>query len=53
MSLELSKNELYKILDAVKAYEKDYYVNESVTKMFKEIQKKVKKEIKQIEFGRQ
>ena len=50
--IDFSKNELYKILDAVKAYEKDYFVNESVTKMFKEIQKKVKKEIKDIEFGR-
>ena len=50
--IDFSKNELYKILDAVTTYEKDYYVNESVTKMFKEIQKKVKKEIKDIEFGR-
>ena len=45
--LDVSVNEMWKILDAIKAYHKDYYVNENVTKMLKSIERKIKKAIKE------
>jgi len=45
--LDVSVNEMWKILDAIKHYHDDYYVNDSVTKMLKDLEKKIKKTIKQ------
>ena len=45
--LDVSVNEMWKILDAIKHYHDDYYVNDNVTKMLKDIEKKIKKTIKQ------
>lgn len=41
--VELSQNEIWKILDAIKAYKQDYSVSESVDKIFANIEKKLKK----------
>ena len=45
--LDVNISEMWKILDAIKAYHKDYYVNDSVTKMLKGIERKIKKAIKE------
>ena len=45
--IELSLNELFKAQDSIKHYLTDYYVNDSVTKMLKGIEKKIKTAIKQ------
>ena len=43
MELEISKQEAWKILDAVKAYSKDYTLTDTVNKTFDSIIKKLKK----------
>lgn len=43
MQVELSKQEAWKILDAIKAYTKDYTVTGSVEKTFKNITVKMTK----------
>ena len=39
MNIELSKQEAWKLLDAVEAYKKDYSLTAPVTKMFANIAK--------------
>jgi sulfur relay (sulfurtransferase) DsrC/TusE family protein len=41
MNVELSNNEIWKILDAIKAYQKDYAVSGAVSKTFSTIEKKL------------
>lgn len=43
MNIDISKQEAYKILDAIKAYSKDYSVTGGVTKTFDNITMKLKK----------
>lgn len=43
MQIELSKQEAWKLLDAVKTYTKDYAVNGAVEKTFSNIVKKLQK----------
>jgi len=43
MQIELSKQEAWKILDAIKAYTKDYTVTGSVNKTFNNVISKLKK----------
>ena len=45
--LDVNVNEMFKILDAIKAYHQDYYVSDNVTKMLKGIEKKIKTAIRQ------
>jgi hypothetical protein len=42
MQVDLNNNELWKILDAIKAYKKDYSVTHSVEKLFDNLEKKLK-----------
>lgn len=42
MNIEITKQEAWKILDAVEAYKKDYSLTAPVTKMFVNITKKLK-----------
>jgi hypothetical protein len=42
MQVEINKNEAWKILDAIKAYEKNYATTASVTKILSNIEKKMK-----------
>jgi hypothetical protein len=46
MNVELSNSEIWKILDAIKAYQKDYAVSGAVSKTFSNIEKKLKGAIK-------
>lgn len=43
MTIEISKQEAWKILDAIESYCKDYTVTGSVEKTFSNIKKKLKK----------
>jgi hypothetical protein len=43
MQIELSKQEAWKILDAIKAYTKDYTVTGAVNKTFNNVISKLKK----------
>ena len=43
MNVELSKQEAWKLLDAIKAYTKDYSVSGAVNKTFHNIVKKLEK----------
>ena len=45
MTLNLTKNEMWKIIDAVTAYQKDYAVSGVVEKTLKTIQEKLKNEL--------
>lgn len=42
MNIELSKNEAWKIIDAIQAYKKDYALTAPVTKTIDNITKKLK-----------
>jgi sulfur relay (sulfurtransferase) DsrC/TusE family protein len=44
--IDLSANEMWKILDAITAYKKDYAVSVPVQKIIKDIEKKLKMELK-------
>jgi sulfur relay (sulfurtransferase) DsrC/TusE family protein len=44
--IELSANEMWKILDAITAYKKDYAVSVPVQKIIKGIEKKLRTELK-------
>jgi sulfur relay (sulfurtransferase) DsrC/TusE family protein len=44
--IDLSANEMWKILDAITAYKKDYAVSVPVQKIIKDIEKKLKVELK-------
>lgn len=43
--VELSQNEIWKILDAVKAYKQNYEVSDTVKKIFDGVEKKLKKNV--------
>jgi sulfur relay (sulfurtransferase) DsrC/TusE family protein len=45
MNIELSNNEAWKILDAIKAYQKDYAVSGAVEKTLSNIIKKLKEKL--------
>ena len=45
-NVELTANEMWKILDAITAYKKDYAVSVPVQKIIKGIEKKLKTELK-------
>jgi hypothetical protein len=47
MEIELSKQEAWKILDAISAYKKDYTVTGAVSKTFDNITKKLKGIVKE------
>lgn len=42
MQVEINKNEAWKILDAIKAYQKDYALTGSVDKLLSNLVKKLK-----------
>jgi len=44
--IELSANEMWKILDAITAYKKDYAVSVPVQKIIKDVEKKLRTELK-------
>jgi sulfur relay (sulfurtransferase) DsrC/TusE family protein len=44
--IDLSANEMWKILDAITAYKKDYAVSVPVQKIIKDIEKKLRTELK-------
>lgn len=44
--IDLTANEMWKILDAITAYKKDYAVSVPVQKIIKDIEKKLKVELK-------
>jgi len=44
--IDLTANEMWKILDAITAYKKDYAVSTSVQKTISGIEKKLKTELK-------
>jgi hypothetical protein len=44
--IDLTANEMWKILDAITAYKKDYAVSETVQKTISGIEKKLKVELK-------
>jgi len=46
MEVELSKQEAWKLLDAISAYKKDYTVTGAVSKTFDNITKKLKEIVK-------
>lgn len=43
MNIEISKQEAWKLLDAIKSYTKDYALNGAVEKTFNVLSKKLKK----------
>ena len=43
MQIEISKQEAWKLLDAIKSYTKDYAVNGAVEKTFNTLAKKLQK----------
>lgn len=45
MTLNLTKNEMWKIIDAVSAYQKDYAVSGAVEKTLNSIKTKLKNEL--------
>lgn len=42
MQIEISKNEAWKILDAVQSYQKDYALTQTATKILSAVEKKMK-----------
>jgi len=44
--IDLTANEMWKILDAITAYKKDYAVSVPVQKIIKDIEKKLRAELK-------
>lgn len=48
MNIELSKNEIWKILDALQSYKKDYALTLPVTKIIDNLIKKLKETINEI-----
>jgi hypothetical protein len=46
MEIDISKQEAWKLMDALDAYKKDYTVTKPVVKIFDNITKKLKKIIK-------
>lgn len=42
MNIEITKQEAWKLLDAIEAYKKDYSLTPPVTKMFVNVVKKLK-----------
>jgi sulfur relay (sulfurtransferase) DsrC/TusE family protein len=44
--IDLTANEMWKILDAITAYKKDYAVSVPVQKIIKDIEKKLRTELK-------
>lgn len=51
MIIEISSQEAWKIIDAIKAYPENYSVSDSVIKMFKKIEKDLQKSIKDENLG--
>ena len=51
MIIEISTQEAWKIIDAIKAYPENYSVSDSVIKMFKKIEKDLQKSIKDENLG--
>ena len=49
--IEISTQEAWKVIDAIKAYPENYSVSDSVIKMFKKIQKDLEKSIKDENLG--
>jgi hypothetical protein len=47
MQIEISKQEAWKLMDAIVAYKKDYTVTGSVSKTFDNITKKLKEVVKE------
>jgi hypothetical protein len=47
MEIDISKQEAWKLMDALVAYKKDYTVTGPVTKIFESITKKLKKVLKE------
>jgi hypothetical protein len=47
MQIEISKQEAWKLIDALVAYKKDYTVSGQVTKIFDNITKKLKEVVKE------
>jgi hypothetical protein len=45
MNIELNKQEIWKVLDALAAYKKDYAVSAAVTKTISNIEKRLKEAI--------
>lgn len=45
MQVDLTANEIWKILDAIKTYKKDYAVSVAVEKTFSNLEKKLKNAI--------
>jgi exonuclease VII small subunit len=43
MNIDLSKQEAWRILDAIECYQKDYSVSESCSKTIQNVKKKLKK----------
>ena len=41
MQIDITKQEAWKILDAIKSYSKDYTVSDSVNKVFNSVTKKL------------
>jgi sulfur relay (sulfurtransferase) DsrC/TusE family protein len=51
MYLEITTNEAWKIIDAMKAYPENYDVSDPIQKMFKKIRKDIEKAIKDENLG--
>jgi hypothetical protein len=49
MDIRLTKVEIWRILDAIIAYKKDYEVSSAVSKTINNLEKKLKKAMKEIE----
>ena len=47
MNIDISKQEAWKLLDAIEAYKKDYSLTAPVTKMFINLVKKLKEAVEQ------
>jgi len=47
MQIEISKQEAWKLIDAISAYKKDYTVTGAVSKTFDSITKKLKEVVKE------
>lgn len=45
MNVDLTNNEMWKIIDAIKAYKTDYAVSGAVEKTFSNIEKKLKEQL--------
>ena len=51
INVDLTDAEIWRILDAIVAYKKDYYVAAAVTKTITPLEKKLKKAITELMFG--